>query len=70
MSGDDLVAVDEALTRFAAQHPRSAQLVHLRFFLGQTPDEATAQLGLEPRTASRDWAYARAWLRRDLDCPA
>src|SRR5436309_13860422 len=68
-TGDDLFAVDEALTRFAAEHPRAARLVHLRFFLGQTLEEAAAQLGLEPRTAYRDWAYARAWLRRELDRP-
>jgi RNA polymerase sigma factor (TIGR02999 family) len=66
-AGDDLFAVDEALTRFAASHPRAAQLVHLRFFLGQTLEEAAATLGLQPRTAYRDWAYARAWLRRELD---
>jgi RNA polymerase sigma factor (TIGR02999 family) len=66
-SGEDLFAVDEALSRLAAAHPRAARLVHLRFFLGMTLDEAAAQLGLEARTASRDWAYARAWLRRELD---
>jgi RNA polymerase sigma factor (TIGR02999 family) len=68
-TGDDLFAVDEALDRFAAAHPRAARLVHLRFFLGQTLDEAAAQIGVEPRTAYRDWAYARAWLRRELDRP-
>jgi RNA polymerase sigma factor (TIGR02999 family) len=66
-TGDDLFAVDEALTRLAAAHPRAAQLVHLRYFLGLTVEEAAAHLGLEARTAYRDWAYARAWLRRDLD---
>ena len=66
-SGDDLFAVDEALTRLAAAHPRAARLVQLRFFLGQTLEEAAAHLGLEIRTAYRDWAYARAWLRRELD---
>jgi RNA polymerase sigma factor (TIGR02999 family) len=66
-SGDDLFAVDEALTRLAATHPRAARLVHLRFFLGQTLEEAAAHLGLQARTAYRDWAYARAWLRRELD---
>src|SRR6516225_240810 len=66
-SGDDLFAVDEALSRLAATHPRAARLVHLRFFLGQTLEEAAAHLGLEVRTAYRDWAYARAWLRRELD---
>src|SRR5262245_27642208 len=68
-TGDDLFAVDEALTRFAAEHPRSARLVHLRFFLDQTLEEAAAHLGVEARTAYRDWAYARAWLRRELDRP-
>jgi RNA polymerase sigma factor (TIGR02999 family) len=66
-SGDDLFAVDEALTRLAGTHPRAARLVHLRFFLDQTVEEAAAHLGLEVRTAYRDWAYARAWLRRELD---
>jgi RNA polymerase sigma factor (TIGR02999 family) len=66
-AGDDLFAVDEALTRLAAAHPRAARLVQLRFFLGQTLEEAAAHLGLQARTAYRDWAYARAWLRRELD---
>jgi RNA polymerase sigma factor (TIGR02999 family) len=66
-TGDDIFAVDEALTRLADCHPRAAQLVHLRFFLGQTLEEAAAHLGLQARTAYRDWAYARAWLRRELD---
>jgi RNA polymerase sigma factor (TIGR02999 family) len=66
-SGEGLFAVDEALSRLAAEHPRVARLVHLRFFLGMTLEEAAAQLGLQARTAYRDWAYARAWLRRELD---
>jgi RNA polymerase sigma factor (TIGR02999 family) len=66
-SSDDLFAVDEALSRLAAVHPRATRLVQLRFFLGQTLEEAAAHLGLETRTAYRDWAYARAWLRRELD---
>jgi RNA polymerase sigma factor (TIGR02999 family) len=66
-TGDDLFAVDEALARLAVAHPRAARLVQLRFFLGQTLEEAAAHLGLRARTAYRDWAYARAWLRRELD---
>ena len=66
-SSDDLFDVDEALTRFAKEHPRAARLIHLHFFLGTTIDEAAAQLGVDPRTAYRDWTYARAWLRRELD---
>ena len=68
-TSNDLFAVDEALTRFAVEHPRAARLVHLRFFLGQTLEEAAALLGVDARTAYRDWAYARAWLRRELDRP-
>jgi RNA polymerase sigma factor (TIGR02999 family) len=66
-TGDDLFAVDEALARLASAYPRAAKLVHLRFFLGQTLDEAAEHLGVDARTAYRDWAYARAWLRRELD---
>jgi RNA polymerase sigma factor (TIGR02999 family) len=66
-SGDDLFDVDAALTRFAAAHPRAARLIHLHFFLGMTIDAAAAQLGVDPRTAYRDWTYARVWLRRELD---
>ena len=66
-SGDDLFAVDEALTRLAAADPRVARLVELRFFLGMTLEEAAAHLGIQERTAYRDWAYARAWLRQALD---
>jgi RNA polymerase sigma factor (TIGR02999 family) len=66
-AGDDLFAVDEALTRLAAEHPRPARLVHLRFFVGMTLEEAAEALGIQARTAYRDWAYARAWLRRELD---
>jgi RNA polymerase sigma factor (TIGR02999 family) len=66
-SADDLFAVDEALERFAIDHPRAARLLHLRFFLGHTMEQAATLLGLDPRTAYRDWVYARAWLRRELD---
>src|SRR5262249_17538914 len=54
-SGDDLFEVDAALTRLAAEHARAARLVHLHFFLGTTIEEAAAQLGVDPRTAYRDW---------------
>ncbi|HZT81373.1 MAG TPA: ECF-type sigma factor, partial [Gemmataceae bacterium] len=66
-TGDDLLAVDEALSRLAAREPVIARLVELRFFAGLTLDEAARCLGMAPRTAYRHWAYARAWLRRELD---
>src|SRR5262245_48371220 len=59
---DDLLDLDDALTRLAAAYPTCAELVKLRFFAGLTPDEAAATLGLAPRTADRQWAFARAWL--------
>jgi RNA polymerase sigma factor (TIGR02999 family) len=65
--GDDLFAVDDALTRLAARDPQFARLVELRFFAGLTVEEAAAGRGIPARTAYRHWAYARAWLRRELD---
>ena len=66
-TGDDLLAVHEALTRLAARDPAAARLVELRFFAGLTLEQAAAALGIPARTAYRHWAYARAWLRRELD---
>ena len=60
---DELLALDEALTRLAVLDARKAQLVELRFFAGLTNDQAAAVLGISPTTADRDWAFARAWLR-------
>jgi RNA polymerase sigma factor (TIGR02999 family) len=59
---DDVLALDEALDRLAAEDPRRAELVKLRFFGGLTVAEAGRCLGLSRATADRDWAYARAWL--------
>jgi RNA polymerase sigma factor (TIGR02999 family) len=61
---DDLLALDEALTRLAAERPDVAELVKLRFFAGLTMDEAADALGVSPATAYRQWNYARAWLFR------
>lgn len=63
---DDLLALDEALTKFAHFEPVTAELVKLRIFAGMTLAEAAEHLGLAPRTAKRNWIYARAWLRREL----
>jgi RNA polymerase sigma factor (TIGR02999 family) len=57
-----LVALDEALDRLAGVEPRAAEVVKLRYFAGLTIPEAAAALGISPRTADNDWAYARAWL--------
>ena len=58
----DLLALDEALTQFAAADPQKAELVRLRYFAGLTLEEAAALLGISRATAARHWAYARAWL--------
>jgi len=63
---EELLAVDEALNAFAAHDPRKAELVKLRYFVGLTLEEAANTLGLSERTAKRDWAYARAWLYREI----
>jgi len=59
---EDLVALDEALTRLAEEDPRKAKLVTLRYFAGFSIDEAARVLGVSHATAERDWSYARAWL--------
>jgi RNA polymerase sigma factor (TIGR02999 family) len=59
---EDLLALDEALTRLAHVNPRAAQLVHLRYFGGLTIQQAAEVLDISSRTADADWAYARAWL--------
>jgi RNA polymerase sigma factor (TIGR02999 family) len=57
-----LLALDEALEQLAAAEPRAAEVVKLRYFAGLTIPEVAAALGISPRTADSDWAYARAWL--------
>lgn len=63
---EDLLALDEALGRLEQQHPRLAELVRLRYFAGLTVKAAAEALGIAPRTADADWAYARAWLLAEL----
>jgi RNA polymerase sigma factor (TIGR02999 family) len=64
---EDLLAVDEALSKLADEDPLKADLVKLRYFVGMSLAEAAAALGLSERTAGRHWAYARAWLRRTVE---
>jgi RNA polymerase sigma factor (TIGR02999 family) len=63
---DQLLAVNEALDKLAAQNQREAELVKLRYFVGMTLDEAAEVLGISARTADNYWAHARAWLFREL----
>lgn len=61
-----LLAIDEALSKFALQDPMKAELVKLRYFVGLTNAEAARLLGVSEATAERHWAYARAWLHREI----
>jgi RNA polymerase sigma factor (TIGR02999 family) len=63
---DDLLALDEALIRLAAQEPIKAELVKLRYYAGLSLEETAAVLGISPATAKRYWAVARAWLFAEL----
>jgi RNA polymerase sigma factor (TIGR02999 family) len=63
---DDLLALDEALSRLAAQAPVRAELVRLRFFAGLTMPEAAQTLCISLTTAERHWRFARAWLYAEI----
>ena len=65
-AADDLLALDEALTRLSATEPQVAELVKLRYFAGLTIPQAAASLGISPRTADAWWSYARAWFQAFL----
>lgn len=67
----DIEALDKALARFAQLEPQAAELVKLRYFAGMTVNEAADVMGISPRTAARQCAYARAWLHDALaDAPS
>jgi len=63
---EDLLALDEALSRLEREHPRKHRIVMLRFFAGLTTDETAELLGVTTRTVERDWRFARASLYDDL----
>jgi RNA polymerase sigma factor (TIGR02999 family) len=64
---EEFLELHEALARLEAAHPRKAALVQLRMFAGLTGAQAAEALGVSPSTADNDWAYARAWLRLELE---
>ena len=63
---DELLAIDDALSKFATRDQQKAELVKLRYFGGLTITEAARVLGISEPTANRHWAYARAWLFREI----
>jgi RNA polymerase sigma factor (TIGR02999 family) len=64
--GEDLVALDEALNKLAAEDPAKAELVKLRFFAGLTMPEIGRAMNISLATAERYWTYARTWLYAEL----
>ena len=66
MDAAELIDLDRALDQLATEEPRLSRIVELRFFGGLSIDEVSALLGCSPRTAKRDWAFARAWLLHKL----
>ena len=63
---DELIDLDAAITRLGMVDQRAAQLVKMRIFAGATVEEVARFFGTSPRTAKRTWAYARAWLGREV----
>jgi RNA polymerase sigma factor (TIGR02999 family) len=62
----DLIAIDRALEKLAAEDPRKAQVVELHFFGGLSMEEIATVVGVSLRTVHSDWAFARAWLHATL----
>jgi RNA polymerase sigma factor (TIGR02999 family) len=63
---EEMLAVDEALSRLAALDPQQARVVELRYFGGMTVEETAEALSIAPRTVKREWAMAKAWLRVEI----
>ncbi len=66
---DQIMALDAALKRLEGEEPEVASVVRLRFFAGLTGDETAVALAISPRQVDRLWAYARAWLSREVPTP-
>jgi len=66
-AADELIALDEALEKLSDRDRLSSDLIKLRFFAGLTMEQAADILGIPRRTADRNWAYARAWLYKEIN---
>ena len=64
---DRLLTLDAALSQLLVEHPAIGELVKLRYFGGLTTEQAARALKVSSRTAKRHWAFAKAWLRREID---
>ena len=65
-TSEDIIALDEALTKLAEEDPEVAELVKIRYFAGLTIEQTAEVLGVSSRTADRYWSYARAWLYQKI----
>jgi len=63
---EEILALDEALTRLAVEDPAAAKVVDLHFFAGLSIEEAAEALGVSRATAYRQWTFAKAWLRCEI----
>jgi RNA polymerase sigma factor (TIGR02999 family) len=69
-AGDELLAIDEALTRLEREDPQAAAVVKLRYFAGLSADEAALSLGISRASVYRHWNFARAWLLQEINTPS
>ncbi len=65
-TGEEIVALDQALARLQAEEPLNAEIVRLRFYAGLSLDDTAEVLDIPRRTLDRRWSYLRAWLFREL----
>jgi RNA polymerase sigma factor (TIGR02999 family) len=63
---DEIVMLDDALTKLSTEDPQAAELVKLRFFVGLSIEQAAEVVGISRASAYRQWTYARAWLRSEV----
>jgi RNA polymerase sigma factor (TIGR02999 family) len=64
---ENLIAINEIIEKLAEKDPRKAQLVKLRYFIGMTGEEVAETMDMSLTTVNRDWAFARAWLYKELE---
>ncbi len=64
---DQLLAVNDALDKFAVEHPVQAEMVKLRYFAGLTNEEVSGVLGISVSTAKNYWTFSRAWLLNEIE---
>jgi RNA polymerase sigma factor (sigma-70 family) len=63
---DELLTLDESLTRLGRMDPQQARIVELRIFAGLSVEDTAALLGISPATVKRDWSMAKAWLSLEI----